>query len=254
MRIYSVTVTGTSSEMLKESAQHMPLRFIVKCPNDESRVQCFNKISRKFKNKYGVVIESADIRLVNEGLLSRLKAKWDGKKAEWNAPKGKEDQHREEAKRVSIFKSIRSRILDMFDDIENDLEKLGIDFDNEQNVSSGNTVVTLRKHYKNAKERMNTFLKSLKHFSVTEYERLADEAPEGETKKHTVDDMKEGKKLKKNPRGASLAEKRYADKMTDKAIENAKHTAEGEETKVTRVTDKDVKKKKDPFAPAPFFS
>lgn len=75
MRVYKFTITESKNTMLQESAASMPLQFYVECKNDDTEQQCFNKIARKFKKKYGVIIESADVEAINEGMWDRLKAK-----------------------------------------------------------------------------------------------------------------------------------------------------------------------------------
>lgn len=212
MRIYSVTITGTSTSVLKESVTEMPMRFLVKCPNNESRVQCFDKISRKFKRNYGVVIESADVRLVKEGWWDRMKAKWNGhqaaKSAPKDAPKEQKQTLKEEGRRKSIFKSIRNNIENMFDEIETDLEKLGIKFDDSQNMSGGDKVVTLLKRYRNAKSMVNTFVKDLRNFYMSEEEIGADdEAMQQEKEARKKADVAAKKEAKKKEEEAARQEK-----------------------------------------------
>lgn len=78
MCIYSFKITSASTKMLKESTANIPMSFYVECKNDETEQQCFDKISRKFRQKYGVVIESADVEQISEGMWDRLKAKTAG--------------------------------------------------------------------------------------------------------------------------------------------------------------------------------
>lgn len=84
MKYYRVKVLTAYHNGLNESASKVPMDFYVKCKNNETINECFAKISRKFKNQYNIVIKSADIKQVNEGLWDRTKAFFAG---DWAATK-----------------------------------------------------------------------------------------------------------------------------------------------------------------------
>lgn len=75
MKYYEITILESTNKNLNESiSDNIPTSFYVKCKNGESAYKCFSKISSQFEKKYGVVIESVDIKRVDEGFFSRVGA------------------------------------------------------------------------------------------------------------------------------------------------------------------------------------
>lgn len=78
MKHYEITILKSTSKALNESISEVPVNFYVECANNVSAVKCLSKIAKKFRNEYGVIIESANIELIDEGWWDRFKARESG--------------------------------------------------------------------------------------------------------------------------------------------------------------------------------